>query len=388
MIKRNSETMQPTEIIVEEQGGASVSNGRISIEAGHLTSLRHMISPYLPPPVLHAIKSIDSNPKMEIIGEEPFMTILVTFLLIVILGKGIKFLSFLTSGKAVEGLDDDDAPEENVLSQLKIVGNDSDIQKLYDDSVILFGPSYAGKTCLFHTLLSKSEPSKDIQMIKTVMSLKANVSILQRRDLKMDIDDNSKKEYIRLVDYPGHITLSSHLPSLLYPTKKSKSGGKIRGLLVIDSTKSVSDAAMILYNTVLTNASLLNEWENRGSEILQIMVVCNKSDAAGAKNWRRVKIQLRAELDKLKKISSSVSSSKNSALLLDGNATNQADKRQLNGKNVDLDDLSKNGLSNIKISFLSFSSVNGDGMEELKAFVASGELLLDNSSVLSKHKII
>ncbi len=384
----NSETMQHTQIIVEDQGGASVSNGSISIENGHLTSLRHVISPYLPPPVLHAMKSIDSNPNMEVIGKEPSMAILVTFLLIIIIGQCIKFLSFLTSGNAVEGLEDDeDSPEESVLSQLKIGGNDGNIQKIYDDSVILFGPSYAGKTCLFHTLLSKSEPNPNIQMIQTVMSLKANVSILQRRDLKSDVGDTSQKECIRLVDYPGHITLSSHLPSLLYPTKKSKSVGKIRGLLVIDSTKSVSDAAMILYNTLLTNASLLNEWEKQGSEILQIMVVCNKSDVKGAKNWRRVKIQLRAELDKLKKISSSVSSSTNSALLLDGNATNQADKRQLIGKNIDLDDLSKNGLSNIKVSFLSFSSVNGDGMRELKAFVASGELLLDNASVLSKHKI-
>ena len=359
-----------------------------------LTQTRHIISPYLPPPVLHTMKVIDSHPNTKVIGDEPSMTILSALLAILLVGKGIQFLSFLTSGKAVEGLDDDDdAPEGNVLSDLdKLKGsnegtkNEKRGSNSYKDSVILFGPRSSGKTCLFHTLLSKKKSDgKKKKVPSTVMSLKANASILPK-----DVGDNNKseKECIRLVDYPGHVTLSSHLPSLLYPTttSSSKKNASVRSLLVVDSTKSVSDAALLLYNTVLTNSPLLSAWENE-NEIFHIMVVCNKADAINAKNWRRIKIQLRSELDKLKKISSSVSSS--AADLVNGNSGGSGleGKRQLTGKSIDLDNLKKNGLSHVKMSFLSCSCLNNTGMEELKAFVMNGDLLLDNSSVLSSRKV-
>lgn len=355
-----------------------------------LTQTRHIVSPYLPPPVLNAMKAIDVHPNAKMIGDEPSMTIITALLAIVCIGKGIRFLSFLTSGKAVEGLDDDDAPEGHVLSDLdKLKSATSGGTKhetkgsySYDNSVILFGPSSTGKTCLFHTLLSskKKTVGGKKKIPGTVMSLKANVSMLRKDD---DNNNKSEKEYIRLVDYPGHITLSSHLPSLLYPTTTSKTIASVRGLLVVDSTKSVSDAAMLLYNTVLTNSPLLCAWEKE-DEIFHIMVVCNKADASNARNWRRIKIQLRSELDKLKKISSSVSSS--AADLLDGSGSSTEKKRQLIGKSIDLDNLKKNGLSHVKISFLSCSCLNDTGLGELNAFVMNGDLLLDNSSVLSSRK--
>ena len=85
-----------------------------------LSDVRTIVSPYLPPPVLNLMSSIDSNPNViSSLGDEPSMLILSAILAIFLVGKGLKFLSFLSSGKKVfEGLDDGESPEENVLDNL------------------------------------------------------------------------------------------------------------------------------------------------------------------------------------------------------------------------------------------------------------------------------
>jgi signal recognition particle receptor subunit beta len=323
-----------------------------------LTSTREAISPFLPPPALKLIQFIDTNPQItKYVENEPSMTILVSLLSIYFLATLIKFLSF--RGKAVEGLDDDE-PEGNVLSNL----NDEQ----YQDSVILCGPCGSGKSLLFHQLTKNSSDQigeNGDKSIHTVMSLKANVNVV---------------EGLRIVDYPGHITLSEKLPSLLLPQNTPT-----RAVFVVDSTKSLSEAAVLLYRSVLTNPSVANAWRKSG-EVMKIMVACNKSDETGAKNWRRVKIQLRSELDKLKKISSSIEKGEGeNSLVRDGDNAGE-ELFELSGKTIDLDDLSKNGLEMMKLNFLSLSAKNGDGMKELEAFVTNGEVLTDNSSILKSRK--
>lgn len=339
-----------------------------------LTNVRNLVSPYLPPPVLDAMSYIDSNPNMQSLGDEPSMLILSAVFAIIIIGRGFKFLSFLSSGKAVEGLDnDDESPEGNVLDNLDANdGSKQNQEAEYGDSVIFFGPSYSGKTALFYTLLSNVNGTKERKIPHTVMSLKANVSYLPEHG------GEAENKNVRIVDYPGHITLSSQLPSLLQPP--SKRNQTVRALLVVDSTKVVSEAASLLYNMVLTNKSLLEAWEKE-SKVLNIMVLCNKMDATNAKNWRRVKIQLRTELEKLKKISSGVSSSSGSGL-----EEISEEKRTLSGKSIDFDDLTKNGLSNVNISFSSCSCINGDGIDAVSAFVTGGQVVTDNSSILTQRK--
>lgn len=361
----------------------AVDDSVVSSAASKVTlkDVRTLISPYLPPPVVDGMTYIDSNPSMESLGDEPSMLILSAILTIFLIGKVFKLLSFLSSGKAIEGLDNDgESPEGNVLDNLggqnKKNGAKNEQGIEYDDSVILFGPSYVGKSTLFHTLLTHNNDddnneSKERKLPHTVMSLKANVSYL-----KGDGYDQTKN--VRIVDYPGHITLSSHLPSLLHPPPKGDK--KVRALLVVDSTKVVSEAASLLYNTVLTNNTLLTQWE-RQNAILHVLVVCNKTDATNSKNWRRIKIQLRSELEKLKKISSGVSSSNGTGLEGDGK-----NKRPLSGKSIDMDDLTKNGLTNIKVSFSSFSCVTGEGIDAINAFVTQGQIMTDNSSILAKRK--
>jgi len=84
----------------------------------------------------------------------------------------------------------------------------------------------------------------------------------------------------------------------------------------------------------------------------------------------------------LKKISSSVNTD-NSDNIGGDSVSHRID---LLGKNVDLDNLTKNGIQNVKLSFMSLSCVNGKGMDELKAFIKSGEVLMDNSSILKSRR--
>lgn len=326
-----------------------------------LTHARETLSPYLPPPALKLIQSIDTNPQITTyIDHEPSMTIIAVFLSLYVVTAFIRILSFRVRGKAVEGLEDDE-PEGNVLSNLNDGG-----QIAYDDSVVLFGPCGSGKSLMFHHLSNEDDDNDNSDgggtMIHTVMSLKANVHVANG---------------LRIVDYPGHITLSQKLPNLL-----SSSSPASRGVFVVDSTKSLAEAAELLYKSVLTNLSVVNALRKKG-ETMNILVACNKSDEAGSKNWRRIKIQLRNELDKLKKITTATSLEQ-SGIQGDGDAT--LGVHELTGKTIDLDDLSKNGLEMIKLNFLSLSARKGEGMKELKVFVNDGEVLIDNSSILKNRR--
>lgn len=331
---------------------ATIFDKMNSTKSSILTQSRHAISPYLPPPILNLIKNIDSNPHVRTYVEhEPSMCIMVALVAVYFLSKIARFLT--VKKKAVEGLDADD-PEGQVLSNIQ--------GGVYTDSVILFGVCGGGKTVLFHKLTHESQ----LQEIQTVTSLKANVKVTD--------------EGIRIIDYPGHITLSTKLPSLLMPSNNSSSSRDTRALLIVDSTKPLTDTASYLYQNLLTNSQLIHAWRNT-NRTMNVLVVCNKNDAPGAKNWRRIKIQLRTEIDKLIKISSSMS---NGGYL---NDENRADKHfELIGKSIDLDDLNKNGISNIKLSFVEASCVNGNRIREVKEFVNKGEIKLENDSSATKSK--
>ena len=105
----------------------------------------------------------------------------------------------------------------------------------------------------------------------------------------------------------------------------------------------------------------------------------------GSKNWRRIKIQLKNELEKLKKIASSL---KQNNVDSEMNDTNSDDSIELFGKNIDLQDLSKNGIDNIQLGFMSLSTREEDGLQELQTFIREGKMLTDTSSILDNRKKI
>jgi len=375
-----------------------------------LTRTREALSPYLPPPVLNAIHTIDSNPQLQqLVGNEPSMSIATAILCIYVIGfvfKTISSFNMTITGKkkqSVEGLVDDE-PESAVTSHLSKLTTRGNGQ--YGDLIVLFGPSQSGKTVLFHTLVSTSSssstsPSKidpSVHVPQTVMSLKAKFTTLTIPP--NDDDDNNnindKTLTIRIVDYPGHTSLSSQLPSLLHPSSKyTKNSSFSRALFVVDSTKPLTDAANMLYHQVLTNSTLLDAWEktmNKTGQVLQIMVVCTKIDMKNSKNWRRIKIQMRNELEKIRKIAISTNATTASLQGGHGSIENvddepQAAMRDLTGKNIDLDDLGNNGVPMIKLHFISLGCRGEmEGMKEVQAFVNYGKVLNDSTSALKSAR--
>lgn len=346
----------------------SETTGETMVQAlPFLTQTRRVISPYLPPPLLNLMLTIDTHQFTNTYlpdESEPS-----TFILIVIFGiyfsiHVFNLISYFVGGNSktlIEGIEDDE-PESKVLHNIS-----ADEDTKYRDTVIIFGPSSSGKSLLFHKITSANPKN-----IKTVMSLKANIHIME---------NGETSEPLRLIDYPGHVTLSSQLPNLLVADKSGK--GSTRAVLLVDSTKALSEAGSLLYS-VLTNANVVNSWKN-SSETLTILVACNKKDSLGSKNWRRVKIQLKNELEKLKKIASSL---KQNNVDSEMNDTNSDDSIELIGKNIDLQDLSKNGIDNIQLGFMSLSTREEDGLQELQTFIREGKMLTDTSTILDKRKKI
>ena len=331
-----------------------------------LTQTRRAISPYLPPPLLNLMRTIDSHQFTNTYlpdESEPSTFILIVIFGIYLLIQFFNLISYFVGGNSktlIEGIEDDE-PESNVLHDI------SEEDTKYRDTVIIFGPSSSGKSLLFHKITSANPKN-----IKTVMSLKANIHIME---------NGETSEGLRIIDYPGHVTLSSKLPSLLVAEKSEK--GSTRAVLLVDSTKPLTEAGSLLYS-VLTNAAVVNSWRN-SSQTLTILVACNKQDSVGSKNWRRIKIQLKNELEKLKKIASSL---KQNDVDSEMNDTNSDDSIELFGKNIDLQDLSKNGIDNIQLGFMSLSTREEDGLQELQTFIREGKMLTDTSSILDNRKKI
>ncbi|KAL3821718.1 hypothetical protein ACHAXA_008454 [Cyclostephanos tholiformis] len=87
---------------------------------------------------------------------------------------------------------------------------------------------------------------------------------------------------IRIIDYPGHQSLLSQLTTLLLP------GATSRVVFTLDATQPVTEGAALLYRYILTHPQVRQSWSKAG-ETLLILVVCTKSDAVGAKNYKRMK---------------------------------------------------------------------------------------------------
>merc|ERR1712176_28199 len=92
-----------------------------------------------------------------------------------------------------------------------------------------------------------------------------------------------------------------------------------------------------------------NAWEKSGKKLV-ILVACTKNDVVKSKPWRRVKLQIKSELEKLRKIS-----------INSGNNENNPTFVTMGGKSVNLDDLSTHGLDFVQLAFCSVSGSIGGG---------------------------
>jgi signal recognition particle receptor subunit beta len=267
------------------------------------TSIRERVVPYLPPPVVRGWRQVD--PVLEpFLGPEPTVTLVGSLLLGLLVWQVLKVLSSLSSGRAI--VDDDD---DQVISSCHK-------KEVFTDTILLCGPPGAGKTRLLYYLCFGQSNAP------TVTSLLANVEVSPNK--------------IRFMDYPGHASLQS-VPFLDIINIA-------RGIvLVLDTTQPVAPVADVLYQ-LLVHA-------HKKKACLQIFVACHKADAPNAKNWRRIKIQLRTEMERLLKVRSVEEDSLN-------------DLWWTPGKPLDLDVIPQ-----AKLQFCSTSCETSVGMEELQEFV-------------------
>jgi signal recognition particle receptor subunit beta len=226
------------------------------------TAMRESITPFLPPPIVRSIQRFD--PVLEpYVGSEATVTVTGT-LLATWLVLWISTRIFRRSGRAITEDDTD-----RVFSAG--AGGDE-----FDATVVLTGPRNAGKTRLFYQLCYAENN------LPTLMSLKANVGIASCTSATTDANQTT----IRYMDWPGHASVSD--PALVSVLKSKKD---VRIVFVLDATQPVSQAADTLYQWL----NLLHAKKKKTT----IFVACHKKDFPKAKNDRRIKIQLRTELERL-----------------------------------------------------------------------------------------
>ena len=206
----------------------------------------------------------------------------------------------------------------------------------------------------------------------TVTSLVANVGYVSKES--HGASDDAGRGTVRIVDYPGHPSLASQLPSLLRPSHAS------RVLFAMDATSSVAEGVKLLYHSILTHSQVRDAWKGYKNGLV-VLVVCTKQDGRGAKNHKRMKIQVRNELDRLRKV--------DLAMMKDGgNGENGATgghhaiTLNVKGKTIDLDNLGPDVSVSLHFVEAGFGLGNGKenddsgsmGLRAVREFVLTGAL--------------
>mmetsp|Transcript_13562 Transcript_13562/g.13764 ORF Transcript_13562/g.13764 Transcript_13562/m.13764 type:complete len:322 (-) Transcript_13562:44-1009(-) len=188
------------------------------------------------------------------VANELSMMILYSMVFSVFCHRAVRFLIKFGLGGSKQTMDVD------VLGKGSRKNSDRDL-------VVICGARGAGKTVLFHALLGTP--------CSTVTSMKAAEGMLGD---------------IRMLDFPGHVRLRSSLRTLAETCS--------RLVVVMDSSNptSTSENANILF-LLLTTKFVTSKANNK----MEVLVVCSKSDSRLSKNTNRIKIQLRVELERMKK---------------------------------------------------------------------------------------
>ncbi|KAL7471336.1 hypothetical protein ACHAXS_013443 [Conticribra weissflogii] len=387
-----------------------------------LTTLRKSTAPYLPPPLLQTIHAADTylhihHPSVanDYLASEPTAALASSLILAWIVWRSLVSLHcFLHGGGSRDvsggwGLFGRSTAHLNGEQHdgihggvLKHVGKRADrmrgamgkggrdngggrkqtsgmggYEPRFRETVVICGASGSGKTALLHYLCCHHTAGKSWVPPATVTSLVANVGFVAKSNCGGDDSDdaaitNENNGYgnirdeiaIRIVDYPGHPSLNAQLPTLLVPSTTS------RIVFTFDATQSVVEGASLLYKSILVHSQVCRSWKQLGKKLV-ILVVCTKCDEKGAKNYKRMRIQVRNELEKLRKVDLALSDG-GSGGKSNNNGSNDAVKLEAKGKTIDLDDLG----DDVPVSLHFVESGFGDlaSLNAVREFVASGKL--------------
>mmetsp|Transcript_17792 Transcript_17792/g.36625 ORF Transcript_17792/g.36625 Transcript_17792/m.36625 type:complete len:302 (+) Transcript_17792:158-1063(+) len=234
------------------------------------TKLRENITPYLPPPVIKAIKEVD--PLLEpLVGPEASVNMVGSLFLAWFLYQLAQ--SLFSSGSSLGSGSKNSAIQEDERDQ-DILPTNAETSRPFDGTVLLCGPSLAGKTSIFYQLLQKGGDSTP----GTVRSIKSNTGFLV-----------TSEGVLRLLDTPGYWG-----PQKLFRVVDLQDVKRL--VVVVDSSQPVAPAADYLYAVLKSTIS-----KATGSTP-SILIACHKKDHSKAKNARRIKLQLRSELIRLGKL--------------------------------------------------------------------------------------
>ena len=322
-------------------------------------STRRAVAPLLPPPVLRAIHATDSHFVVnhasftdEYLYSEPSMAILSAILLACTVWKAFQIVWTSSTSRSTAHLSKN---EDTVLGNLagardRRQNGDDGFSPPFNDTVVICGASFSGKTTLLYLLCSDGPATLPM----TVTSLVANVGYISSSGDSIG-GQSADDTLLRLIDYPGHPSLSSQLSGLLNSEDTS------RVILAIDSTQLVTDGAAVLYQRILTNLEVRQSWSARGSKV-PVLVVCTKSDVKGSKNYKRMKIQIRNELDRLRKID----------LELKQNSESSAAALPIKGRSIDLDNLGDD--IPVSLHFVEAGIGEDGAIDVIKEFALTGAL--------------
>ena len=293
------------------------------------------------------------------------MSILSAFFSAYIVLKFIQALQFWWSSTTKRSTAHLGGEENAVLSGLSQGNNkqrkndvaQEDATPQFDETVVICGASGAGKTALLHCLCNENDGDL-CQPPITTTSIVANVGYMCIPSDSTDKAKDKESMTVRLVDYPGHPSLSTQLTSMLLPDQTS------RVVFAIDATKPVNHGVAILYKAIFTNSQVRSAWETSGKKMV-ILIVCTKEDDKRAKNFKRMKIQIRNELDRLRKVDSAMED-------VTGNGSTPI---SIKGKSIDLDDLG-HGMPELHFVETGIGTQGKDnGLEAVREFVRTGKVL-------------
>ena len=285
MWKKKTTTTPPSTSNDNGNGNGNDVNDGDPTEARLLqTTLRESLTPYLPPPVIKAIQELD--PRLEpYVGPEGSVNVFGSLFVAWLLYQLARTVSSSLGGSSGSGSGSGSGNKNTAIQEddrdKDILPSNAETSRPFDGTVLLCGPSLAGKTSIFYRLLQRggdddgSSSSNSNSSMGTVRSIKSNTGFLENAENTTTV--------LRILDTPGHWGPQKLLRAV--PLQDIK-----RLVVVVDSTQPVAPAADYLYAILKSRYSP------------DVLIACHKSDHPKAKNARRIKLQLRSELIRLSKL--------------------------------------------------------------------------------------
>ena len=194
--------------------------------------------------------------------------------------------------------DDNDNYEEDPHADQVTLPSLPAVGMYHDGTLVLCGPRAAGKTSLLDTLLHFDRvPTTTTTTRATVSSIQPTVGLLSLASTTTTTSTTAtapRHTHWRCIDLPGHWSPSKVVTNTTRELSRS-ADNLIVIALVLDATQPVSKAVDYLYEWLL--ATVLQQQQQK--QKYRMVVVAHKSESPKAKNIRRLKLQVKQELERL-----------------------------------------------------------------------------------------